>query len=432
MITVPQIQRRYYLITSLFWVSVGLPLALMVLLIRARGLNLFQIGILMGAYSLTIVLLEIPTGGLADTIGRKPVAITAYSFMFISTIVMLFSFSFGAFLLAWILNAIGRALASGSLDAWFVDALQAADSNVDIQPALAKAGTFTLLALGVGTLAGGLVPYLFTGLPPEGTAIFTPYSMTVVLSLFVQVFLLASVVILVRENWQATEGNQLINGFKQMPVIIGDAVNLSRHNTTLVLLLFIGLISGLALASLETFWSPHFAELLGGIEGNSFVFGLVMAGNFLVGMVGNLSSVSLSRRLKKRYGLLGAIFQGAQAILLILLAMQAGIIPAIGIFWMIYLSMGVINSPHATLVNNEIPAERRSSMLSVQSLMAYLGGIMGSFVLGFIANRISISAAWIVAGSLLLISSLIYLQVDRQSTTGEEHIDSKTAVFTTD
>jgi sugar phosphate permease len=71
-------------------------------------------------------------------------------------------------------------------------------------------------------------------------------------------------------------------------------------------------------------------------------------------------------------------------------------------------------------------------MLSVQSLMAYLGGIMGSFVLGFIANRISISAAWIVAGSLLLISSLIYLQVDRQSTTGEEHIDSKTAVFTTD
>jgi MFS family permease len=237
---------------------------------------------------------------------------------------------------------------------------------------------------------------------------------------------------LVRENWQATEGNQLINGFKQMPVIIGDAVNLSRHNTTLVLLLFIGLISGLALASIETFWSPHFAELLGGIEGNSFVFGLVMAGNFLVGMVGNLSSVSLSRRLKKRYGLLGAIFQGAQAILLILLAMQAGIIPAIGIFWMIYLSMGVINSPHATLVNNEIPAERRSSMLSVQSLMAYLGGIMGSFVLGFIANRISISAAWIVAGSLLLISSLIYLQVDRQSTTGEEHIDSKTAVFTTD
>jgi DHA1 family quinolone resistance protein-like MFS transporter len=432
MITVPQIQRRYYLIITLFWLSVGLPLALMVLLIQARGLDLFQIGILMGVYSLTIVLLEIPTGGLADTIGRKPVAITAYSFMFISGIVMLLAFSFGAFLLAWVLNAIGRALASGSLDAWFVDALQAVDPNVDIQPALAKAGTFTLLALGVGTLVGGLVPYLFPGLPPEGTSILTPYSMTVVLSLFVKLFLIAAVVILVRENWQATEGDNLVNGFKQMPVIISDAVNLSRHNTTLVLLLVIGLISGLALASIETFWSPRFADLLGGIEGNSFVFGLVMAGNFLAGMAGNLGSVSLSRRLKKRYGLLGAIFQGAQAILLILLAMQAGIIPAIGIFWMIYLSMGVINSPHATLVNNEIPAERRSSMLSVQSLMAYLGGIMGSFVLGFIANRISISAAWIAAGSLLLISSLIYLQVDRQSAKVAEYDGSKTAIFTTD
>jgi len=42
-----------------------------------------------------------------------------------------------------------------------VDARKAADPDIDLQPAFAKVGTFSLLALGVGTLGGSLIPGFF-------------------------------------------------------------------------------------------------------------------------------------------------------------------------------------------------------------------------------------------------------------------------------
>jgi len=164
------IRRTYYLIISVFWLATALPMALIILLAQARGLDLFQVGLLMGIYSLTIVLLEVPTGGLADAIGRKRVAVIAYSCITVAGVVILFAFSFPVILAGFILTGIGRALSSGALDAWFVDALQAADPEVDLQPALAKAGTFTFLSLGLGTLLGSFIPRLFSGLPADGSA----------------------------------------------------------------------------------------------------------------------------------------------------------------------------------------------------------------------------------------------------------------------
>lgn len=101
------IQRTYYLILSLFWLGTALPMALTVLLGQARGLDLFQIGLLMGVYSLTIVLLEVPTGGLADAIGRKRVAVLAYSCITLASTIFYApfhspSFSWLLFSTAWV------------------------------------------------------------------------------------------------------------------------------------------------------------------------------------------------------------------------------------------------------------------------------------------------------------------------------------------
>ena len=145
------IRARYYTITFLVWFSTALPLALSVLLAQARGLSLFEVGFALGVYSLTIVLLEVPTGGLADSVGRKRVALLAFVLAALYNLAFLLAFSFPALLLAMILYGVSRALSSGALDAWFVDALQAADPQVDLQPALAGAESVSLLALALGT-----------------------------------------------------------------------------------------------------------------------------------------------------------------------------------------------------------------------------------------------------------------------------------------
>lgn len=110
---VRQVQRTYYLILSLFWLAVALPAAIGVLIVQSRGMTLAQIGTLLAAYSLTIVLLEVPTGGSADAVGRKQVAMLAYACTALGALGYLVAFSFAAFLLAFIFNGVGRALSSG-------------------------------------------------------------------------------------------------------------------------------------------------------------------------------------------------------------------------------------------------------------------------------------------------------------------------------
>lgn len=420
--TTRRIQRIYYVLVSLFWLSVAFPMALMVLLGQARGLTLFHVGVLSGVYSLTIVLLEVPTGGLADAIGRKVVTVIAYSCLTLASLVTLFAFSFPVFLLAFILNGVGRALASGALDAWFIDALQAVDPDIDLQPPLARAGTFTLLSLGVGTLCGSLLPYAFADLPADGTAVLTPLAMPVVFDIATKVVLLLLTLAWVKEDRAAVRRSDWAQGVREVPAIIRTGFDLSRKNPTILLLLGASLASGFALVSLESFWQPHFAALLGGSTGNSLAFGIVMGGNFLVGMVGNLLATLLSRLLNKRYGLVCAIFQGVWGMMIIVLALQTRVPLAVLFFWLAYLNLGILDSPQRTLLNREIPAAHRSAMLSIASLASYVGGMLGGTGLGYVAEHVSINTAWIISGAVLVVSLGLYWQVDSRESRQRLHL----------
>jgi MFS family permease len=403
------------LILSLFWLATAMRAVLVVLLMQSRGINLFEIGLLMGGYSLAVVLLEVPTGGLADALGRKRVTLLAYAFMLLSGGVFLFAFSFPAFLLAWLLAGLARALSSGALDAWFVDSVQAAEPGIDIQPSLAHAGTFSTLALGGGTLLAGWIPGLFGGLPADGAAVLTPLSVPIVIAIGLDILLLLVAAWLIEEERPASGENSTAGwrqAVRQVPVMVKDAVGLSRQNSTFVLLLGTSLAAGAALSSMESFWQPHFAKLVGGAAENTLFFGAVMAGNFLVATAGNLLAVPLSKLLRQRYGLMAAVFQGIQGAMLIGLAMQTNQWAAVGLFWLVYLNLGILNSPVNTLVNQEIPASHRSSMLSIFSLASYAGGFLGSAGLGYLAERASIPLVWIVAGSLLVVSLFLFVQIE--------------------
>jgi predicted MFS family arabinose efflux permease len=76
------------------------------------------------------------------------------------------------------------------------------------------------------------------------------------------------------------------------------------------------------------------------------------------------------------------------------------------------MNMGVVNSPHSTLLNREIPAEHRSSMLSIASLAGYVGAMIAGAGLGFVAEHSSISVAWIMGGAVLVVSLTLYWWVD--------------------
>ncbi len=406
------IRRTYYLIVSLFWLGTALPMALTMLLAQARGISLFEISLLVGVYSLTIVLLEVPTGGLADAIGRKTTTALAYGCITIASVVLLLAFSFPAFVAGFMLIGVGRALASGALEAWFIDSLQALDPQIELQPDLARANTYALLALAGGSLLGSLMPYLFPHLPADGTAVLTPLAIPLVLATGLHLTTLLTTLFLVKEQRPVSGMGGWRQQVGQTNAHILTAFTLSRRNPTILRLMGATAASGLAVISMETLWQPFFADFLGGGTEHTVWFGVIASGNFMVGVAGNLLATPLSRWLNQRYALVCALFQGLPGLTMIILAWQTGLPGAIGLYWLVYLQMSVVNSPHSALLNQEIPAAQRSAMLSLESLVGYLGAMVGSVGLGFVAEQSSIGAAWIIGGAILMVSLGLYLQVD--------------------
>lgn len=407
------IQRLYYLLTFLYWLAVALPIALLVLIVQSRGLSLFQLSLLFGLHALTVFLLEVPTGGLADLVGRKKVTIWSSLLMILGFGIFLVSFSFPLLLLGGVVYGISRALASGALDAWFIDEVQAVEPEVDIHPLLARGGVITLGGLATGTLLGGILPSLVPFLPPEGSAILTPFSSTLLASIVVQSVRFLLLVWLVEERPRRTTGRGLRHIAAGVPAFVRAAVGVGRESVVIRALLLASFGTGFAMFSLENFWQPHFATLLGGSQGNSVVFGGIMTGNFLLAAVGNLLSLPLARRLGGRLGLVAGIAELSRGTFLLLLVLQSDWLTAAGLFWIIYLGMGVVEAPAATLFNLEVPADYRSSLLSIRSMCTYLGLFAGSLGLGLVAEYVSIEAAWAIAGGCLLLLFLPYWQIDR-------------------
>jgi len=435
MTSLRSVERRYGLLVFLFWFSTALPMALFILLAQSRGMNLAQLGFLMAAYSATVFLLEVPTGGLADAWGRRRVALVAEFVTLAGWAVFLLSFSFPMFLIALVLNGVGRALASGTLDAWFVDSLQEIEPDIDLHPRLARAGAVTLVALGLGTVCGGAIARLFSFLPPDGTAILTPSATPGLIAIPLRLVLIFAIFFLVHEPRLVTRSAiSWRRGIAEVPELLRNAARLTAKNRVLLRLLGVAAASGLVLSSLEVLWQPHFAGILGEGPSRSVFLGVILAGCFLLGVIGNLMAPRISRRLGGRPGRVCAIFHGLRGALLVGLALQHHAIPAAVLFWLVYLGQGAVTSTHALLLNDEIPSHQRSSMLSIESLVHYAGGFIGNAGLGFVAQRTSIPFAWCLAGAVLLVSWILYLRVDalREEKRHEQRAVARPAHSTTD
>lgn len=415
------VRPAYYLVSSLNWFGTVLPMAVLVLLAQARGISLAEVGLFMGLYSIVVAVLEVPSGALADAMGRKRAYLLGGALNVVARGMFLFAFDLWLFVGFAVVLGAARAMSSGALEAWFIDALQAEDENVDLQPALAAAGSFQLVGLALGTLAGGALPLLFAALPAEG--VITPLSVPLLASIVVQVVMLAGTALMIVERRDPE---------RERPGTVRDAVRpgavlaLMRQAARAVaaaprlrLLLAADFVVGATLAASENLWQPFFAVMLPGANaselaagGGTLALGVILGGSFAMGIVGNLLATRLARALGKRQALVAAIFQVAQGAAFVLLAVFGGILAATALLWGTYLARAGWGSPHATLYNREVTSDKRSVMLSVQSLAGFGGAFVGSVAFGALAEASSIGTVWMVSGAVVAASSLLYLRLD--------------------
>ncbi|WP_075733154.1 MFS transporter [Streptomyces acidiscabies] len=162
------VRRRYVTNTALYWFPVGLGVAPLVLLLAGRGLSPGTVAALISVHSFTAAALELPTGGLSDVLGRRGVLAAAGILM--CAAFLLIGLGGTAVLLGVGTGLLGaaRALSSGPAEAWYVDSVRAEEGpTADLRTGLARGATASSVALAVGTVTGGALPWALDGYGDE-------------------------------------------------------------------------------------------------------------------------------------------------------------------------------------------------------------------------------------------------------------------------
>ncbi len=408
---------------SFHWFTIGIIVPIMTLFLLEKGFTLIQVGLSFAAYSATTVLLELPTGGLADSIGRKKVYLLALSLTLIGSIALIFLSSFPGILLCFILQGASRSLSSGTMDAHFIDEFYKIDPNVNLQEEMAKIGIFIPLALGLGSLIGGFLP-MTLGVLTEGSFLNSIYSanyLAYILAIIIQFF---STYFLVKEEKKSGEQNTIIAGFKKVPEVISTSVNYGIKHPVILLLLLTGFAWGFSISGLEQLWQPQVKGIIGETTG-SWIFGLLTCGYFFAASLGNIFVTPLCHLFKDNYPKVLFSARVVMGILYFVLAMQSGIIMFSIFYISLFMFNGVQGSPENAIFNKEVPSEKRSTLISFSSLFMQSGGIIGSVLMGFLAQTYSIRLAWIAASVVITSSALLYLFipiVKRKRVNGEKAV----------
>ena len=386
--------------------AMGLTVAVVALALTDRGMDLFQISLLFGVYSLTTMAMELPFGGLADSIGRKPVFLTAVVASLISLALFLSTSEFHVLALSFAFIGFGRALRSGTLDAWFVERFKAAAPDVDVQPALAKAQWANAVGLATGAIVGGFLPDVFGAVADRiGFSIYdVSYAASFGVMLGVFVFTILAIV----ENPRPTRGNALKQGFANVPSVIGDASLLALRHPTLSLLLGSLAFFLMATNPVEVIWPTYAKPMLDEGYANT-VIGVVTATYFFSIALGASLSSHISRIFKRRHAMtLAATFAGL-AVVQIALALQGTIIGFVAVFIVYSVILGASETPASTILHRCVGDHQRSTMLSLRSLIQQLGAALGLVLAGAIAEIYSTPVAWSVGAVFLFIAVILAL-----------------------
>ncbi|WP_236636698.1 MFS transporter [Exiguobacterium sp. SL-9] len=136
-----------YTIERLFWES--------------RTITLQEVVYLEMIYAVLVVMLEVPTGVLADRLERRRLLQIGTALEWGSFVVLLVSFSFGGFALAIALSGIGAALRSGAENALLYETLEQDGKTETFERSVGRLNVIGIVAAVLAAISGSLLATRF-------------------------------------------------------------------------------------------------------------------------------------------------------------------------------------------------------------------------------------------------------------------------------
>ena len=155
--------RKLY-IASQFLYAMVFTIPIWIVYYKAR-ITISQISLLVALQYSIQLLCELPTGAIADLFGRKWSVALGYLGWVIASIMILLAHGFPMLILATIFGGLAESLISGALEALVYDSYKEEGREKEFSKALATNGIYFQFGLAIGTVGGGLLYQIWTGLP---------------------------------------------------------------------------------------------------------------------------------------------------------------------------------------------------------------------------------------------------------------------------
>lgn len=400
--TADRIARAYYLIAGIYTLSASLIWGINTLfLLRVGGLSLLEVFIANAVFTGSMALFEVPTGIVADTRGRRLSFLLSVAILFVGTGLYVAVPSLGggllAFCVASVVLGLGFTFYSGAVEAWVVDALDAAGYDRPIDRVMARGALVTSAAMLVGTVSGGLL---------GGMNLVFPYLIRAALLLVA--FAVAFVTMHdVGFTVRALTPRQIP---AEMRRVGRESLRFGWNVPRARLAIVAGAVPAIFLEWGYHAWQPYFLGLLG--SDAVWVLGVIAAAISLSMIAGNWLVERLTRFCGRRTTLLiwASVVYSATAIGVGL----ATTFPVALAFYLLgMMSAGVFQPVRQAYLHMVVQREQRATVLSLASLVSSGGSMGGQAGLGWLASRYSLGAGYVAGGLITAIVVPILLLMRR-------------------
>ena len=380
----------YFFLSAVARFGASFIFATYVTFLLSRGLNLLEVNLVNMTYFATVLLMEIPTGAIADVYGRKVSYVMSSLLLAGGFFIYGVSGSLLGFIIAEMTAAIGKTCESGAYQAWLVDSLKHEGCKKPLNHVLARENAISTVAGVCAAIIGSRVADINPVLPWYCGGF---------------IMLLSSVLtlVLMKEEYFVRSKYSILEKFTEMKQTIKTSVKFARQDRVVRFVLLLGLLQFFAIQAPNMQWQPMYL----GVSGKHAMLGWIWAGIALAMAIGGIMSARILRLCRN---------DEKKALVIVQVGIGVGILLA-GAFRLLPISLAIFLLHEGTrgafkplndvYLNDNIPSSERATIISCSSIVRHLGGMVGLLISGIIALRISIPVAWIVSGAFLVLATLV-------------------------
>jgi MFS family permease len=337
-------------------------------------------------FTLGMVIFEIPTGIVADTVGRRASYLLGTLVLSAATLLYWLMWLWSAPFWAWALVSVGLGLGftffSGAVEAWLVDALRASGYKGELEPVFSKGMIVGGIAMLTGSVLGGVVAQI------------TDLGVPFLIRAGILALMLIVALVLMRDIGFTPDRSE--GPLKAVRTVFRGSLKHGLGNPPVRYLMLAAPFT--AGVGIYVFYAlqPYLLELWGDPKAYSIaglaaavIAGSQIAGGFLAPLVRKL-------------------FKKRTTVLILSTAIGVGLLLTLGLttsFWValaILIVWGIASSIDDPIrrayMNGLIPSNQRATVLSFESLMGNVGGIGIQPALGRVADLSGYAFSLVVGG----------------------------------